>query len=80
MSEIEDIYTQALSDAFDLSEGSISVRTYLDDHGKCTTFGTSYVSEVLEELRSMFKGSRPELGLEAILPGGLHRDRIKSWG
>jgi hypothetical protein len=42
-------------------------------YGKCTTFGTSYVSDVLEQLRSMFKGPRPELGLEAIL----HSGRVK---
>ena len=41
---------------------------------KCTLFGTEYVSGVLEELRSMFKGPRPELGLEAIL----HSGRIKT--
>ena len=39
-------------------------------YGKCTIFGTSYVSDVLEQLRSMFKGPRPELRLEAILQGG----------
>lgn len=38
--------------------------------GKCTLFGTSYVSDVLEQLRSMFKGPRPELRLEAILYSG----------
>ena len=37
---------------------------------KCTLFGTEYVSGVLEQLRSMFKGSRPELRLEAILHSG----------
>ncbi len=43
---------------------------------KCTLFGTEYVSGVLEQLRSMFKGPRPELRLEAILAGGLHRARV----
>ena len=39
---------------------------------KRVLFGTEYVSEILEELRGKFKGSRPELRLEAILAAGLH--------
>ncbi len=38
--------------------------------GKCTLFGTEYVTEVLDELRALFKGPRPELRLEAILHSG----------
>ena len=39
-------------------------------YGKCVTWGVDVVSDHLETLRTKFKGSRPELGLEAILHSG----------
>ncbi len=39
-------------------------------YGKCTLLSTEYVAGVIDDLRGMFKGPRPELGLEAILHSG----------